>query len=316
MSWEVDPEIDAGLAAMHKELEGVEEPPVGDVAARREIDARVIRVFIPTIPTVSDVDVATYETSGADGASIPMTLFAPAGAPTDGLVLYIHGGGMIMGSVDEYVPVLRFLASRSKTALLAVDYRLAPEHPHPAPVDDCYAALRWAAENAPSLGYDPARIAIAGDSAGGGLTAATALLARDRGGPPVKLQVLIYPMLDDRTVSPPANGPSELTWSYADNATGWGALLGSSAGAEQVSPYAAPARAESLVGLPPAYVMVGTLDIFRDEDIEYAARLAASGVPTELHVYPSAPHAFDMLAFASTAAQRAIADEIRVLASV
>ena len=153
-------------------------------------------------------------------------------------------------------------------------------------------------------------------TAPGGLAAATALVTRDRGGPALARQILVYPMLDDRNVSAPSPAPGVLLWTYEDNATGWGALLGEAAGGENVSAYAAPARARDLAGLPPAYIMVGDMDIFRDEDIAYAARLSAAGVPTELHVHPGAPHAFDFLAYGSTIAKRAFADELRVLQSL
>ena len=169
---------------------------------------------------------------------------------------------------------------------------MAPEHPDPTPVTDCYAALRWLADNAATLDISPDRITVMGDSAGGGLAAGVTLMARDRGGPAIAQQILIYPMLDDRTTTPdPALVPS-LTWTYDDNVTGWGALLGG--GPQHVSPYAAPARAQDLTNLPPTFIDVGDLDIFRDEDIAYAQRLIEAGVPTELHLYPGCPHAFEV----------------------
>jgi acetyl esterase/lipase len=197
--------------------------------------------------------------------------------------------------------------------MLMVDYRIAPEHPHPTPVEDCYAALRWLADNAMTLGVDPGRIAVMGDSAGGGLAAGVCLLARDRGGPSVAQQVLIYPMLDDRANPPDPHLLPFLTWTYDDNVTGWGALLGEGVGTEAVSPYAAPARATDLTGLPATYIDVGDLDIFRDEDITYARRLADAGVPTELHLHPGCPHAFEVLARAADVSQRAIGDRLRRL---
>jgi acetyl esterase/lipase len=198
--------------------------------------------------------------------------------------------------------------------LLAVDYRLAPEHPHPGPVEDCYAGLAWLAEHAGELGVDPGRIALLGESAGGGLAAAAALLARDRG-LAVARQILIYPMLDDRTTAPdPALAPFAL-WTYDDNYTGWHALLGDKTGTADVPASAAPARAADLAGLPAAYIEVGELDIFRDEDIEYARRLAAAGVSVELHVHPGCPHGFELTAPDSAVARRARADRLRALAS-
>jgi acetyl esterase/lipase len=197
--------------------------------------------------------------------------------------------------------------------MLVVDYRIAPEHPDPTPVQDCYAALRWLAGNAATLGVGAARIAVMGDSAGGGLAAGVSLLARDRGGPAIAQQLLIYPMLDDRAHPPDSRLLPFLTWTYDDNITGWAALLGERAGTDGVSPYAAPAHATDLTGLPDTYIDVGDLDIFRDEDIAYAQRLADAGVATELHLHPGCPHAFETLARKADVSQRAIADRIRRL---
>lgn len=174
------------------------------------------------------------------------------------------------------------------------DYRLAPEAPHPTPVEDCYAALLWLTSNAKELGIDNSRIAVMGVSAGGGLAAGVTLIARDRGlQPPLAKQILVYPMLDDRNTEPVKDLEPFLTWSYDDNWTGWNALLGDQFGSSDVSPYAAPSRVEDYQGLPEAYIDVGTLDIFAVENERYAEGLKKAGGKVEWHLYPGVPHAFE-----------------------
>jgi acetyl esterase/lipase len=211
--------------------------------------------------------------------------------------------------------LLTNLSARAELAVLTPDYRLAPEHPDPAPVEDCYATVRWAAAHAREIGIDPARIAVMGASAGGGLAAGVTLLARDRGGPAIARQLLIYPMLDDRTRTADPEMAHALLWSVDDNVTGWNALLGE-ADADDVSVYAAPARANDLSGLPPAYIDVGGLDLFRDEDVDYATRLQRCGVPVELHVVPGVPHAFDILAPESSAGRQVTESRLRFLSGL
>ncbi|HEX4218133.1 MAG TPA: alpha/beta hydrolase [Acidimicrobiales bacterium] len=210
---------------------------------------------------------------------------------------WMHGGGMMIGSMDMDDALLVGAAEQLGVAVVSVEYRLAPEHPDPAPVEDCYAGLVWTAAHASDYGIDGNRIAVGGASAGGGLAAGTALLARDRGGPHVAFQLLLEPMLDDRFVTfSSTQYEGSVIWDRSDNARGWASLLGDRAGSDSVSPYAAPARATDLTGLPPALIDVGEVETFRDECIEYARRLFAAGVPTELHVYPGAFHGFDLLA--------------------
>ncbi|WP_370591495.1 alpha/beta hydrolase fold domain-containing protein [Saccharopolyspora montiporae] len=190
---------------------------------------------------------------------------------------------------------------------VTVEYRLAPEFPDPYPVEDCYAGLQWTAEHAAELGIDADNLIIAGASAGGGLAAGTALLARDRNGPALAGQVLICPMLDDRdwTVST-AQYENVGLWGRESNRTGWDALLGDRRGTDEVSVYAAPARATDLSGLPPAFIDCGSAELFRDEDVAYATALWHSGVQAELHVWPGGYHGFDMLAPNSGIARAAI----------
>jgi len=311
MSSELDQEVAQALAPIFEAMADAPPPAVGDIGTRRSAVEGLIGTFFSAMPTVDDVKVTEFEALSHDGYQVPLRLYTKDGAAPGPLVVYLHGGGMIMGSVELYDRLVRNLTSRSGVAMLAPDYRLAPEHPDPAPVEDCYAALKWAAENSAEHGFDANRIGVAGDSAGGGLAAGVALLARDRGGPALARQILIYPMLDDRNTTPRADAPGVMLWSYDDNITGWDALLGDRRGGDAVSPYAAPARAESLAGLPPAYVMVGDLDIFRDEDIEYVSRMTRSGVPVEFHLVPGAPHGFDFAAVDSEISKRAYADEIR-----
>jgi acetyl esterase/lipase len=312
MAFALDPQVAAALAQLAEDPP----PPVGDVATRRAQAAETFAYFTSLATPVEDVSRAVHTTTARDGTPIELRWFTKEGAPSGPAVYYIHGGGMILGSLDWYDWHLRYIASASGVPVLAVEYRLAPENPHPTPMQDCYAGLVWLAQHAAELGVDPARIAIMGDSAGGGLAAATALLARDRGGPALARQILVYPMLDDRTTSPdPALLPF-LTWTYDDNVTGWSALLGELAGNDDVPAFAAPARAFDVSGLPPTYVDVGELDIFRDEDIEYARRIAASGTPVELHVHPGVPHGFEAYAPDADVSRRARADRIRVLKSL
>lgn len=189
------------------------------------------------------------------------------------------------------------LAVELASAVVSVEYRLAPEAPHPGPVEDCYAGLVWTAANAAQLAIDPERIVIAGASAGGGLSAAVALMARDRNGPTPCGQLLIYPMLDDRNDTLSSMQMAGIgVWDRTSNDTGWTALLGDARGGPDVSPYAAPARAADLSGLPPTFVDVGSAETFRDEDIAYASRIWAAGGRAELHVWPGCFHGFDALA--------------------
>jgi acetyl esterase/lipase len=317
MAHRLDPQVRAALASMVEALGESEAPAVGDVTTRRSKGHRMMDYVAATTSPAEGVDTEHFSIPAFDGATLEATWYRRStGEQPGSAALFIHGGGMIFGL--EHVGAMCNLTvcgyvAASGVPMLVVDYRVAPEHPHPTPVEDCYTAFRWLAEHATTLGCDPARLAVMGESAGGGLAAAVCLLARDRGGPAIAQQLLVYPMLDDRPSPPdPALLPF-LTWTYDDNVTGWGALLGDKAGAEDVSPYAAPARATDLAGLPDTYIDVGDLDIFRDEDIAYALRLSDAAVSTELHVHPGCPHIFEALAPEADVAARALRDRIRRL---
>ncbi len=225
---------------------------------------------------------------------------------------WIHGGGYVMGDIEQDDRLMKQLVTRIGCVAVSVDYRLAPEHPFPAPVEDCYAGLKWLFSHAEELGVE--RIAIAGASGGGGLAAGLALLVRDRGEVQVAFQLLIYPMIDDRNVTPTSHAITDpRVWNRESNRLGWKAYLGRDGGGADVSPYAAATRAKDLTNLPPAYIPVGALDLFVDENIEYAQRLIQAGVPTELHVYPGAFHGFDLFAPSAAVSKQFKADRDNAL---
>lgn len=310
-----DPEI--ALAMAERAGAAAPAPPlaVGDVQGRRAQIEAECQMLSAAAGIPQDVDIHDGQCTAEDGARLALRVYTPPGSPTAALV-YFHGGGMICCSLDTHDAVCRRYASAAGVVVVAVDWRRAPEVTGETPTRDCLAALRWTHHNAEALGLDAGRIAVAGDSGGGGLAASTALLARDLGGPPIAAQLLVYPMLDDRTAGPDPRLAPLATWTYEDNLTGWGALLGDARGAEDVSPYAAAARADDLSGLPPTYLDVGGLDIFRDECLDYAARLMAAGVPVELHVYPGAIHAFELYAPAASVSKIAARNRHRFLAAL
>lgn len=287
----VDPELIPGLEFF---------PPIDltriDLPKFRES----MKKTLPALETYAreDVKIEQRMVPGLNGApDVRTILYRPIGAqPQLPVLLSIHGGGYILGSAEGEGPKCVANASGLGCLVASVDYRLAPESRAPAQVEDCYAVLRWLHQNAAELGLDRSRFAIWGDSAGGGIAAALALMARDRGEVPLCFQVLIYPMLDDRTVMRQDVNPhvGEFIWTRQWNAYGWEALLGMKPGASEVSPYASAARARDLSGLPPVYISVGALDLFLDENLAYAERLLRAGVPTELHVFARAYHGFEV----------------------
>ena len=235
----------------------------------------------PRRPATLRVDDVTVP--GAVGhPDVVLRIYRPAASAGPVPVLYwMHGGGMVMGSFDMDDELLVGAVEHLGLAVVSVEYRLAPEHPDPAPVEDCYAGLAWTAAHGPDYGIDPGRMAVGGVSAGGGLAAGTALLARDRGGPALRFQLLLEPMLDDRAITGSSTAfDGSVVWDRDDNRFGWTALLGERIGGPDVSPYAAPARATDLARLPAAWVDVGEVETFRDESIDYAQRLLSAGVST------------------------------------
>jgi len=232
---------------------------------------------VPGPEDAPEVSVRLYRRKGGDGSPRPA-------------VFEIHGGGFLLGDIDMMDPWCQRVAAELDAVVVSVEYRLAPEHPFPAGVEDCYAALTWTAAEAGALGIDPTRIAVAGQSAGGGLAAATALLARDRGGPSLCFQLLEIPELDDRLETPSMQAFTDTPlWNLPNARWSWRHYLGPEHRGE-VSPYAAPARAQDLSGLPPAYISTMEFDPLRDEGILYASRLLEAGVSVELHSYPGTFH--------------------------
>ena len=252
-------------------------------------------------PIPPGVRVSYQHVSGAPGDPDVrvMTVERDQPAGTGRALLWLHGGGYVIGTPEMDLPLLARILDGADIRIVSVDYRLAPHDPFPAALDDAMAALRWVVDQGEAFGVDPQRIAIGGNSAGGGLAAALVQRACDEG-IPIAFQLLMYPMLDDRTVCRTDHrGRGELVWTPRNNRHGWASYLGHPPCRDDIATYAAPARRQDLAGLPPAWIGVGALDLFHDEDVAYAKQLTAAGVACALHVVAGAPHAFDLFNFES-----------------
>lgn len=285
-------DLDAVLDEQHAAVLGMLPPALMDLsdiaAARIQLDALID--MLPKPPLPDDVTISEAMAPSLDGGpDVRLKIYTPDDLESDaGAIYWIHGGGMVLLDADRDDLICAARASLQRCVVVSVDYRLAPETPAPGLVDDCYAGLVWLAENTDRLGVSPDRIMIGGASAGAGLAAGTALRARDDGGPALVGQLLEYPMLDHRNETPSSHAiRDQRVWNRVCNIDAWAAYLG---GAEPTA-YSSPAIAEDLSNLPPAYICVGTFDMFHDEDIAYATALNRAGTACELHVYPGAFHA-------------------------
>lgn len=277
---------------------------IPDIVERRAVVAGLLAAQMADVPPNDRVVTEDRMIPGLDGApDIPVRIYTPADATGVLLpgILYIHGGGMILGDIEANELTAAMLCEQVNAVIVSTGYRKAPEDPHPAQVNDCYAALTWMAAQAGELDFDPKRLAVYGGSAGGNLAIATAMMARDTSGPEIALVVAPYPMLDDRNELPSTHEITEVgIWDRAGNIEAWSWFLGG----KPADAYAAPARATDLSGLPPMFIDVGEMDLFRDEDIAFVARLLQAGVPTEFHVYPGAYHASEVFAPQAELSQR------------
>lgn len=292
------------------------------VAARRAFD-EALEAIVVELPGIETLALEDRTVPGRDGApDVPVRVYRPAATDTRSLlpaVVMIHGGGFVIGSVEAEHAGAATIALDTGGVVVSVDYRLAPEHPYPAALEDCYAALCWLHDQAGALGVDPARVALVGASAGGGLAAATALYARDQGGPAVCFQLLQIPELDDRLETPSMRRfVDSPLWNRPLAVQSWQAYLGPLSGADDVPAYAAPARATDLSGLPPAYVSTAENDPLRDEGINYAQRLLQAGVSVELHQFPGTFHGSALVTTAAVSrrAQREMSAVLRLALGV
>jgi acetyl esterase/lipase len=291
----VDPEVAAVLADLPLDL------------SRLSLeDLPALRTRTPPPPPAIAVLRSEHVVPAEHRVTVHVHRPAQAG-PALGCIVWVHGGGYLIGSPQADAVLLDRWCDELGCVVVSVDYRLAPEHPYPAALDDCAAALSWVHEQAEELGVDPARTGVAGSSAGAGLAAALALRTRDEGTGGLAFQLLLAPMLDDRRTTPSARWTDAPVWPRHANGVGWAAYLGGLSGGD-VPPHAAASRASDLSSLPATLVMVGAADGFFDECVEYARRLVHAGVPTELQVYDGAPHAFMSLSPGTAVAQRASRD--------
>ncbi|KAF5266760.1 hypothetical protein FOXYS1_2372 [Fusarium oxysporum] len=286
--------------------------PVGDVESRRKRIEEFIRGPGAQQALPENVEMQVHSAEASDGFKVKILHFRQRNSDLERRgpgIVHIHGGGYTCSSASDYSATLAAYVSATGVPMLSVDYRLAPEHLFPIPLEDCWSALLHVQKNASALGLDPTRIAIMGESAGGGLAAALAILARDRQlSPPLAKQILIYPMLDDRTEKDTTGGLA--IFGYQDILTGWMSYLGDLYKTDKVPPVAAPARLEDFEGLAPLYLDCGGLDMFLREDVAYAQRFIEADIPTELHIYEGVPHAFQRFAPTSAVVKRAFANRL------
>lgn len=299
----IDPEVAAGLKVL---------PPLPkDIEAQRKLVGQMnaARPPVPEDGTFSRRDVVLP--AAGERPDLALRVYEPQGVdgPRAGL-LYFHSGGFSVGDLDVEDAICLALC-RTGSVVVSVDYRLAPEHKAPAPVVDGYAALQWLTRESASLGVAAGAVGVCGLSAGGGVAAAVALMARDRGGPAVAFQMLLSPALDDRMHWPSCRFEDVPLWNRSDTEAMWERYLGSDP--EAALPYGAPGRAKDLHDLPPAYVATGELDPMRDAAIDYATRLLHAGVSVELHVFPGVPHGWDMFCPKAGLTKRALAERVDVV---
>lgn len=310
----LDPELVEPLSGVLEAMGGGLD--LNDIAGMRAMLQGMTAAIKEEAPPVEGVESEDRSAPGTNGAAdVDLRIYRPAGA-TGNLpgLLWMHGGGFALGDIELDDLMAAQMAKDVGCTVVSVDYRLAPEDPYPAAIDDCYSALEYIAGNASDLGIREERIAVGGASAGGGLAAGLALLSRDRGQIPIAFQLLIYPAINDCNTAPAdEDNPDTLFWNRANNILAWNYYLNGKAGDADVPAYAAPFRAENLSGLPPAYIPVGELDLFVEDNSRYAQRLIAASVPTELHIYPGAFHAFDVFAPMSSVSQRFLEDRNTIL---
>jgi acetyl esterase/lipase len=318
MPYAFDPQIAPVMAAFGEAAKSAPPPAArGDWKTLRATTDGLMTMLAERAPKFPDVETKKLSLKTKDGAAIELRWYTKKGAggasaKPGAAVVYAHGGGIICGTLDMYHPVVSHYVHDSEVPFLAVEFRYAPEHPGSTPMADTFAAVQWLREHAREMNVDPARVSIMGDSGGGAVAAGVAILARQHK-VPLQKQILVYPMLDDRnTTVDPALAPFT-TWTYDANFSAWQAVLGDKLGGKDVDPVVAPARTTDFKDLAAAFIDVGELDIFRDEDIEYARQLSLAGVSVELHVYPGAPHAFERLAPDADVSRRAWGERVRVL---
>ncbi|KKO52762.1 alpha/beta hydrolase [Paenibacillus sp. DMB20] len=278
--------------------------------------AKARQTVIPPAERSESVRIMARHIPRADSQEMLIKIYEPT--PRDGkklpALLWSHGGGYVLGHPSGEDGLCQSFVQAANCVVISPDYRLAPEHPFPAAIEDCYAALVWMTSAADELNIDLSRLAIGGASAGGGLTAALALMARDRGGPAICFQMPLYPMIDNLNVTPSSHEITDpAVWNRDNNLAAWKMYLGDH-DHDDISPYAAPSRAKSLAGLPPVYTCVGQLDPFRDETLDYVARLAQAGIDVEFQLYPGCYHGFEHVVPTAEISQRAKNGYIHALA--
>ncbi|MFT4288367.1 alpha/beta hydrolase [Nocardioides sp.] len=314
MTFSLDPQLAEIIAGQSLAAGPMPTIARGDALGLRAFADGVLEHKDAAEPESVDVVRTDHRIAVSSGQTILGRWYRHRGRTGRAAVLYFHGGGMVSGSVELYDRFVARYPQRTGVPVLSVDYRLAPEHGPTVPAEDGFAALCWLVEHAEELGVDPSRIAVMGDSGGGGVAAAVAIAARESG-VPLAAQILLYPMLDDRTVEPDPLLVPFARWTYDHNYTGWHALLGASLGTPGVSALSAPARLTDFAGLPRTFIDVGELDIFRDESIDYARRLTRAGVSTELYVRRGAAHGFDRIGPADVS-DRSWEDRFRFIESL
>lgn len=313
--YSLDPEVGAAMAKFMALHPPGQFPEKGDWSMLR----RTLNEFYANLgqhfPIHTEVSTKDFIIKTSIGTEVKLRWYSPSGKVVSGpAIVYTHGGGRVSGSLELYDRIVSHFAYHSGVPFLSVDYSLSPEVQGEAQAEEAFSAFTWLIERAPEFEIDEHRIAIMGDSAGGGIAAATAILARDR---EIHLsrQILIYPMLDDRAIIPDERLLPFTVWTYDNNYTGWAASLGKDHVNDTISPVAVPGRLLQFDGLAPAFISVGDLDIFRNESLAYAAKLAAAGVPVEFHLHSGVPHGFDFIAPDAKVSQRAMADYIRAIQS-